>query len=159
MFSCQVCWDQGSMTAIRVAFEEVAICSLPVISPLCFIIFNVSLLLYAVMLWVRYRFLFSEKYGGDLGFPRGSDGKESACNVGNLGSIPGLGRSPGERKGYPLQSSCLENPMDRGAWRGYSPWGHKELDTTERLHLLSPPQEREDPWLPCLYIRYNKTSS
>ena len=50
-------------------------------------------------------------------FPGGSDGKESACNVGDPGSIPGLGRSPGERNGYPLQYSCLENPMDRGAWR------------------------------------------
>ena len=51
-----------------------------------------------------------------LGFPGGSDGKESACNVGNLGSILGLGRSPGGRHGNPLQYSCLENPMDRGAW-------------------------------------------
>ena len=52
----------------------------------------------------------------DLGFPGGSDSKESACNTGNLGSIPGSGRSPGEGKGYPLQYSCLENSMDRGAW-------------------------------------------
>ena len=44
------------------------------------------------------------------------DGKESACNAGDQGSILGLGRSPGEGNGYPLQSSCLENPMDRGAW-------------------------------------------
>ena len=44
-------------------------------------------------------------------------GKESACNVGDLGSIPGLGRSPGEGNGKPLQYSCLENPMDRGAWQ------------------------------------------
>ena len=51
-----------------------------------------------------------------LGFPGGSDGKESACNAGNLGSIPGLGRSPGEGKGYLLQYSDLENSMDRGAW-------------------------------------------
>jgi len=51
-----------------------------------------------------------------LGFPDGSDGKESACYVGDLGSIPGSGRSPGEVKGYPLQYSCLENSMDRGAW-------------------------------------------
>ena len=50
------------------------------------------------------------------GFPGGSAGKESACNVGDLGPIPGLGISPGEGKGYPLQYSCLENPMDRGAW-------------------------------------------
>ena len=46
----------------------------------------------------------------------GSDGKESACNEGDPGSIPGSGRSPGEGKGSPLQDSCLENPMDRGAW-------------------------------------------
>ena len=51
------------------------------------------------------------------GFPGGSDGKESACSVGDLGSIPGLGRSPGERHGYPLQYSGLENSVDRGAWR------------------------------------------
>ena len=50
-------------------------------------------------------------------FPGGLDGKESACNAGDLGSIPGLGRSSGEGKGYPLQYSCLENSMDRGVWR------------------------------------------
>ena len=50
------------------------------------------------------------------GIPGGSDGKESACNVGDLGSIPGSGRSPGEGNGNPLQYSCLENPMDRVAW-------------------------------------------
>ena len=50
------------------------------------------------------------------GFPSSSDGKESACNAGDPGSIPGSGRAPGEGNGYPLQYSCLENPMDRGAW-------------------------------------------
>ena len=59
-----------------------------------------------------------------MGFPGGSDGKESDCNTGDLGSTPGLGRSPGEGNGYLLQYSCLENPMD-------SAWGHKELNTTE----------------------------
>ena len=49
-------------------------------------------------------------------FPGGSDGEVSACNAEDLGLIPGLGRSPGEGNGNPLQSSCLENPMDRGAW-------------------------------------------
>ena len=49
-------------------------------------------------------------------FPGGSEFKESACNAGDLGSIPGSGRSPGEGNGNPLQYSCLENPMDRGAW-------------------------------------------
>ena len=46
----------------------------------------------------------------------GADGKKSACNAGDLGSIPGTGRSPGEGNGYPLQYSFLENPLDRGAW-------------------------------------------
>ena len=50
-------------------------------------------------------------------FPGGSDGEVSACNAEDLGLIPGLGRSPGEGNGNPLQSSCLENPMDRGAWQ------------------------------------------
>jgi hypothetical protein len=52
-----------------------------------------------------------------FGFPGGSDGKESACNIGDLGSIPRLGRSPGEGNGNPLQYSCLENSMDRGSWQ------------------------------------------
>ena len=52
-----------------------------------------------------------------MGFPSGSDNKESACNVGDLGLIPGLGRSSGGGHGNPFQYSCLENPMDRGAWR------------------------------------------
>ena len=59
----------------------------------------------------------------------GSDGKEPACNAGDKGSIPGLGRSPEEGNGYPLQYSCLENPVDKD----YSPWGCKELGMTERL--------------------------
>ena len=50
------------------------------------------------------------------GFPGGSAGKESACNAGDPDTIPGWGRSPGEGNGNPLQYSCLENPMDRGAW-------------------------------------------
>ena len=49
-------------------------------------------------------------------FPGSSNGKESACKAGDLGSIPGLGKSPGEGTGYPLQYYCLENPTDRGAW-------------------------------------------
>ena len=53
-----------------------------------------------------------------MGFPGGSDGKESTYNAGDLGLIPGSRRSPGEENGYPLQHSCLENPMDRGAWWG-----------------------------------------
>ena len=53
----------------------------------------------------------------DLDFPSGSDFKESACNAGDLGSVSGLGRSPGGGNGNPLQYCCLENPMDRGAWQ------------------------------------------
>ena len=52
----------------------------------------------------------------ELDFPGGSDGRASACNTGDAGSIPGLGRSPGEGNGNPLQYSCLENPRDGGAW-------------------------------------------
>ena len=59
------------------------------------------------------------------GFTGGSDSKESAHGVGDLNSIPGLGRFPGEGYGNSLQYSCLENSMDRGVW------GHKELNTTE----------------------------
>ena len=57
-----------------------------------------------------------ENKGFTKGFPGGSVGKESACNAGDLGSVPGSGRSPAGGHGSPLQSSCLENPMDRGAW-------------------------------------------
>ena len=63
------------------------------------------------------------------GFPGGSVGKESAHNAGEPGSIPGLGRYPGEGHGYPLQYSCLKNPR-QNSLVGYSPWGRKELDTT-----------------------------
>ena len=58
--------------------------------------------------------------------------KNLLANAGDRGSIPGSGRSPGEGNSIPLQSSCLENSMDRGAWQDmYIPWGHKEQDTTE----------------------------
>ena len=59
-------------------------------------------------------------------YPNGSDNKESACNAGNLGLIPGSERSSGEGNGNPLQYSCLENPT-----KGYSKWSCKKLDTTE----------------------------
>ena len=77
-----------------------------------------------------------------LGFPCGSAGKESACNVGDLGSIPGLGRSPGEGKGYPLQYSGLENSMDCIVHGG-----RRELDTTEWLSLSC--------WFTSLYTETN----
>ena len=66
-----------------------------------------------------------------MGFPGVSDRKEFACNVEDMGLIPGLGRSPGGGNGNPLQYSCLENSMDRGAWRAMVHRGCKESDTTE----------------------------
>ena len=67
--------------------------------------------------------------------PGGSDDKESAWNAGDLGSISGLRRSPGEGIDNPLQYSCLENSMDREVLVGYSPYSCKELDITEQLTL------------------------
>ena len=75
----------------------------------------------------------------DVGFPGSSVGKESTCNMGDLGLIPGLGQSPGEGNSYPLQFSGLENSMDKGAWWATSLWGCKELDTIEQgtyIHML-----------------------
>ena len=75
-------------------------------------------------------------YIRNTGFPGGSDGKESARNAGDPGSTSGLGRSPAEGNGNRLQYCCLENSIDRGAWRAtVSPWGRKESDTTELLTL------------------------
>ena len=67
------------------------------------------------------------------GFPGSLDGKESACNVGDLGSIPGLGKSPERGHGNQFQYSCLENPQGQRSLEGYSSWGCKESDTTELL--------------------------
>ena len=66
-----------------------------------------------------------------LSFSGGSDGKESTHNAGDLGSIPGLRRSPGGGHVNPLQYSCLVNPPGLRSLSGYSPWGHQESDTTE----------------------------
>ena len=84
------------------------------------------------------------------GFPCGSAGKESSCNAEDLGLIPGLGRSPGEGKGYLLQYSSLENSMD------YSPWSHKELDMTEQLthtHTFSASFQIGFAMIPFMNIR------
>ena len=93
------------------------------------------------MLWkdtkkdLKHRNIFKE-YTIFRDFPSGSNGKESACNAGDLNLIPGSGRSPGEGNGNPLQYSFLENSMDRGAWQAIVHQSHKELDTTE---WLTPP--------------------
>ena len=81
--------------------------------------------------------IFATSYEFIGGFPSGSDGKES-CNAGDLGLIPESGRSAREGNDYPLQYSCLENSMDRGAWwESQDPLrlcGRKDLDTTEQLN-------------------------
>ena len=84
------------------------------------------------MICIDHLFLLLFVFIWLLMLPGGSDGKECACSAGDLGLVLGLGRSPGEGNGNPLQYSCLENSMDRGAW-----WGHKESDTTEQLTMLS----------------------
>ena len=82
-----------------------------------------------------------------------SEGKEFACNAGDLGLIPGLGRSLGGGHGNPLQYSCLKNPHGQRSLVGYSPWGRKESDTTERLstaqvsHMLQTQMNPEDTML------------
>ena len=66
-----------------------------------------------------------------MDFPGGSDGKESACNAGDVGSIPGLGRFPGEGNSYPVQYSCLKNPHGQRSLTSYSYCGYKESDMTD----------------------------
>ena len=87
--------------------------------------------------WTKERHIYSA-FPSLLGFPGGSDGNEFAGNVGDLGSIPGLGRSPGGGHGNPLQYSCLENPHGQRSLAGYSPWGRKESDKTEWLSTTFP---------------------
>ena len=70
------------------------------------------------------------------GFPGGSDSEEFTCNAGDLGLIPGLGRSPAGGHGNPLQYFCLEHPHEQRSLAGYSPWGRKESDTTKQLSIV-----------------------
>ena len=95
--------------------------------------------IYTLFLYAIYTLCFG-------GFPGVSVGKESACNARDtraVVSVPGPVRSPGEGHDNPLQYSysCLENPMDRGALAAYSPWGCKELDTTEMTETSGEPVE------------------
>ena len=69
--------------------------------------------------------------------PGGSEGKASVCNAGDLGSIPGSGRSPGERKQQPIPVLLPGNSHGQRSLLDYSPWDHKESDTTERLHPIT----------------------
>ena len=71
----------------------------------------------------------------EKGFPGTSDSKEFACNAGDPGSLPGLGRSPGDGHGYPLQYSCLDNPMDRGAWWAIVPEVTKSWTWLSKFHF------------------------
>ena len=88
-----------------------------------------------LLILLKWTCLYTYKCLLLVGFPGGSDSKETACNAGDSGSIPGSGRSLGEGNGSPLQYSCMENSMDRGAWQAIVQWGCKESDTTERLSL------------------------
>ena len=81
-----------------------------------------------------------------MGFPGGSDGKESACRAGELGLILGSGRTPGEGNGNPLQYSRLENLCGQRSLAGCSPWSHKELDTPEWLTLTCMQIEADIKW-------------
>ena len=91
------------------------------------------------------------------GFPGGSDGKGSACNTGDLGLIPGSGRSPGEGHSNPFQYSCLENPHGQRSLAGYSPGGCKESDMTERLSTHKAIQPfQQDSYL--LFKTHSRTS-
>ena len=100
--------------------------------------------------WALHGFgqIHDDMYPPLLGFPDGSGVKNSPANAGDAGLIPGSGRPPGGGHGDPIQCSCLENPMGRGAWwAACSPWGRKELDTTGHTctHPGSRPEESPVP--------------
>ena len=99
-----------------------------------------------VPLFTTFRVFSEDKYSPELqGANDGSDSKTSAYNAGDPGSIPGLGRSSGEGNGNPLQYSCLEKSHGWRSVIGYSPWGRKELDTTEQLHFHFQCPQEENP--------------
>ena len=91
------------------------------------------------------------------GFPGGSDGKEFACNAWDPGLIPGWGRSPGERNGYPFQYFCLENPQGHKRLAGYSPWVTKSWTQLNNLHLQEiscPPGNKIKKTLCCYKLTF-----
>ena len=105
-------------TADKIVFKEIRITE---VKDYCYMLIKVTFLRCIVLK------LFE-------GFPGGSDGKESSCNVGDLSVIPELGRYPGRGDGNPLQYSCLEDPHGQRSLVGYSSWGHKELDMRAIKH-------------------------
>ena len=94
--------------------------------------------MYLILIYRKAKFINKKWHTKPPGFPGGSDSKVSACNVGDQGSIPGSERSPEEGSGNPLQYSCLENPMDRGAMVDYSPWVTKNRTRLSDFTSLSP---------------------
>ena len=113
--------DPCQETSVEVEFWRSTCLMFSGLSPFCFFLLWLPLLILKI---------FVNPYCV-LGFPGSSVGKESACNAGDLGSIPGLGRSPQGGHGNPLQYSCLGNPHGQRCLAGYSPRGRKELDMTE----------------------------
>ena len=105
---------------------------------------------------------------GNMGFPADSDSKESACNAGYLGSVPGLGRPPGEGHSSPLQCSCLKNPHRQRNLASYSPWCHKVRHDWATRHSKGtvlehltlgrkrPPGERRERQLPTAPFYLNR---
>ena len=89
--------------------------------------------------------LFLNHTNWTVDIPGGTVVKNLPANAGGTGLIPGSGRSPGEGNGKPRQGSCLENSMDRGAWRAYSPGGHKESDMTK--HKAKPIRSFISSWV------------
>ena len=94
-------------------------------------------------LWDSYYMQICKHVYTNTGFPGSSTGKEPARNAGDLGSFSGLERSPGGGHGNPLWYSYLENCHGQRSLVGYSPWGHKELDMTERISIV---QHIHTPW-------------
>ena len=94
-----------------------------------------------------------------MGFPGGSVGKESTCNPGDPGLIPGSGRSPGGRHGNQLQYSSLENPHGGRGLVGYSPWGSKESDMTEQLTLNTNQYLRNSKFSVCNVLHHQKVGA
>ena len=114
----------------------------------CFVTVKFALVLSLAVRWVVGFIDLSYSLWGSPGV---SDGEESACNVGDLGSIPGLERFPGGGNGHPLQYSCLENPIDRGVWWAVV-WGHKEWDKIWATNTFTFSRGQRPWWWAPVYI-------